>query len=136
MPTSSKISKRTPRRKFVAPTLSCIGTVDDAGTAIVSGMEYRIIESEDVVIHDGDEMSDVRGAVNPYTNTIILDRSLGKSQKELTLLHELIHAVDEAVHVGLDEVQTTLLAAGLYGLQYTGPRKRDKTRTMRGVFYG
>lgn len=139
MPTSSRTSKRTrkPRRKYIAPTMSYVGDLDESGTAIVCGVEYRIVEGDDMMTHNSNEGPvPVRGAVNPYHNTLILDRALGKSQKELTLLHELVHAIDDALGLGLTEHQTGLLGAGLYSLQYKGPKKRDKTRTMRGVFYG
>lgn len=140
MPTSSRTSRRTrkPRRRYIdhVKTLSSIGPVTEAGTATVCGVEYRIVEGGDLMTHNSNEDAiGVRGAVNPYVNTVMLDRVLGKSQKELTLLHELIHAIDDALNLGLTERQTGLLGAGLYGLQYTGPKKNDKTRTMRGVFY-
>ncbi len=137
MPMSSRISKPTPKRRQIARTLSSIGAVEEAGTAIVCGVEYRILEGVELETHnDAQNPIPVRGAVNAYVNTIILDRTLGQSQKELTLLHELIHAADDALDIGLTEVQTGLLGAGIYGLQYKGPKTRDKTRTMRGVFYG
>ena len=140
MPTSLRTSRRTrkPKRKRITSTLSSVGRVDKTGVAVVCGVEYEVLEGEDILTHNvgEDEPMEVRGAVNPYTGTIILDRALGKSQKELTLLHELIHAIDDSLDIGLSEKQTGLLGAGLYGLTFKGPRKRDKTRTVRGLFYG
>ena len=140
MPMSSKISKptRKPRRVYLSPVMSSVGPVVPAGTAIVCGVEYRVLEGEGMQTHNegkGDS-THVRGAVSAYHSTIVLDSTLSKSQKELTLLHELVHAVDDALDIGLDEGQVRTLAAGIYGLSYTGPKKRDKMMTMRGVFYG
>ena len=139
MPTSSKISRRTRRRRFIVPSVSIRGKVANGGTIVVCGVDYKILEGSDPQIHaehNPKKFKLVRGAVNPFPSIIVLSSDMGKSQKETTLLHEVIHAVDDGQDVGLTEDQVGLLASGLYGVTYTGPRKRDKTRTMRGVFYG
>ena len=103
------------------------------------GIEYDIIEGDDMMTHTGPKDPGdgvVRGAVNPWRALIIIDQSLAKDQKELTFLHELIHAVDDAQRLDLTEEQTGLLATGLYSVRFKGPRKRDKVRTIKGVFYG
>lgn len=117
--------------------MSSLGKVTEAGTVLVSGVEYRVVEGVEMETHNPSEGTvAVRGAVNPYNSTIVLDRTLSTAQKELTLLHELVHAVDDALNVGLIEAQVGLVAAGLYSVEFKGPRKRDKVRAMRGVFYG
>lgn len=135
---SSKISKptRKPRRQYLALNMSSIGPVKKVGTATVCGVEYRVLEGVGLQTHNSEDANEVRGAVNAHQSTIILDSLLSRTQKELTLLHELLHAIDDSLNVGLSEAQVGLLGAGLYGLSYKGSRKRDKSMTMKGVFYG
>ena len=118
--------------------MSSLGKATEAGTVHVCGVEYRVMEGTELEVNNPNDEGpvEVRGAVNPYISTVILDYSLSKSQKELTFLHELVHAIDDTLGIDLSEPQTKLLASGLYSLQYKGPKARDKTRTMRGVFYG
>lgn len=138
MPTSLKTSKRI-RRKYITQSVSILGDRHDGGTVVACGVEYKIFEGVEPQIHDFDDtkkFKSVRGAINAFSGILVLSSEMFKDQKETTLLHEIIHAVDDGQDIGLTEEQVGLLAAGLYGVTYTGPRKRDKTRTMRGVFYG
>lgn len=134
MPTLSKISRRTRklRRHKVTDVMSVLGKPRDGGTATILGIEYKIYEGADARLND----IDIRGAVHTFPAVIVLDDAMGRDQQELTLLHEVVHAVDDALDIDLSEEQVGRLTAGLYSVCYKGPRKRDKTRTIRGLFYG
>jgi len=137
MPTSLKISKRT-RRVNINPSLSCDAPFKEAGTVTVQGIPYRLVMGAEMEVRNlkTKKIQCVRGAMNPFHQIIGLDTCLNIEQREVTLLHEVVHAVDDALDIGLEEDQVGRLAAGLYSVTYKGPRKRDKTRTIRGVFYG
>lgn len=48
------------------------------------------------------------------------------NQQKCTLVHELIHAVDNMCHVGLSEKQVTRLGKGLYQLIKDNPELFEK----------
>ncbi len=136
MPTSSRTSRRT-RRTSINSVMSCVGPAKAAGTATVCGIPYNIVVGEDAgLINEEGEFRQVLGVILPATQDILLDSVLGPDQREATLLHEVVHGIDHALGLGMVEEQVHLLAAGLYSVSFKGPRKRDKARTMRGVFYG
>ncbi len=130
MPTSSRTSRPT-RSRILGP-ISCVGKIKDGGTVTVCGVDSPVFEGKDLRLRK----HSIRGVFNNYTALIGLDIQLSEPQKETTLLHEIIHAVDDQLDIGLTEEQVTLLSAGLYSVQFKGPKKRDKVRTIKGVFYG
>ena len=129
---SSKISKRIRRKKCRRfPLLSFKGDCKELGVATVCGVDYSVVIGRSLKIEDGW----ARGICHAYTNTVAIDGDLGKAQQEITLLHELIHAVDDVLSIDLSEEQVHALGAGLYSLRYQ-PAGRKPVKTMKGVFYG
>lgn len=139
---SSKISKRIrkPKKTRIKGGAFCTGPASSVGTVSVVGIEYNVVAGEDMYSYfekdDSDENVRVRGAVNYHRQMIVLESTLADDQREVTLLHEIVHAVDDALNISLTEEQVGLLAAGLYSVSFKGSKVRDKVRTMKGVFYG
>ena len=49
---------------------------------------------------------------------IVINREQGKQQLEETLLHEVLHVIDDELKLGLAEEQITRLAVGIYSAGY------------------
>jgi len=81
----------------------------------ILGITYTVKEVDCVDKYAGS----VQGQINYYTCEIKIDKTLPKSLKEQVLLHELLHAVAEAVglkELNEDEQAIQSLASALYCL--------------------
>ena len=76
----------------------------------IGGHIYEITEASDA-FSEG-----TYGTIIYNTNEIIVSSKLAESQKEETLLHEFLHALDAQYKTGLNDSQIERLAEGLYAL--------------------
>lgn len=61
------------------------------------------------------EFSDLTmGRVNTKTGIIYIDESLNQDIKDETLLHEVLHVIDDNLKLNLSEEQIIRLSTGLY----------------------
>ena len=63
-----------------------------------------------------DEKSELLGHINYLTQTIELRSDAGPDDKRVTLLHEILHGIDDVYELKLKERQVDLLAKALYQL--------------------
>ena len=76
----------------------------------IGGHIYEITEVDDA-FREG-----TYGTIVYNTNQIIVSSNLVESQKEETLLHEFLHAINTQYKIGLNDSQIERLAEGLYAL--------------------
>lgn len=74
--------------------------------------EYRVAFEKN--LHDGN--AELYGEMDSKLEIITLDEDLSEDQKNATLLHEIIHALDDVMAIDLKEEQVIKLANGLYML--------------------
>lgn len=79
--------------------------------------EYRI--SEQVNLHD--EKGELFGQIQYLPQEIVLNADAEEEQKKATLVHEIVHALDEMYGIGLKEKQVEKLGTALYMLQKDNP---------------
>ncbi len=79
---------------------------------------------EAVNLHD--EAGDLYGQIHYLPEKIFLNADASEEQKKATLLHELIHALDEMYGIGLKEKQVEKLGNALYMLQKDNPELFEK----------
>lgn len=81
---------------------------------IVLGKRYTIHRQPDYL------MFDKIGWCDRNNSIIVLNKSVSQEQQAEKLIHEVIHAIDDELSLGLDEEQVARLAVGLYsaGLQF------------------
>lgn len=86
------------------------GKLSTIGRVTVMGIPYTIKRGI------GTEVSSAYGIVNFLTRTIqVNDVVCANSEKiQETLLHEVIHCIDDSLKLGFDEKTVARLAAGLY----------------------
>lgn len=75
--------------------------------------EYTVEETAN--LHD--EAGDLYGQIHYLPEKILLNADAKEEQKKSTLLHELIHAMDEIYSIGLKEKQVEKLGNAFYMLQ-------------------
>ena len=79
--------------------------------------EYIVKEA--VNLHD--EAGDLYGQIHYLPEMILLNADAKEEQKKSTLLHELVHAMDEMYGIGLKEKQVEKLGNAFYMLQKDNP---------------
>lgn len=84
--------------------------------------EYTVEET--VNLHDNG--GDLYGQIHYLPEKIFLNVDAREEQKKSTLLHELIHAMDEIYSIGLKEKQVKKLGNALYMLQKDNPELFEK----------
>ena len=72
--------------------------------------EYEIYEQ--VNIHD--ENGELFGQIQYLPQEIVLNADAAEEQKKATLVHEIVHALDEMYGIGLKEKQVEKLGTALY----------------------
>lgn len=74
---------------------------------------YEIInkEMDSDLIKDGQECF---GRIDFDKQVIYLNSAYSKEQREATLIHEILHGIDNLYQIDLSEKQVALLADGLY----------------------
>lgn len=75
---------------------------------IILGKTYDVIEVPEK--RSGGDM----GSASQQYQTIMINKSVGKDQQKETLLHEIIHIIDNELKIGLEENDVCRLAVGLY----------------------
>lgn len=75
----------------------------------ILGIPYTIKEVECV---NKDELR--KGQINFLSQEILLDKTMTKENKKITLLHETIHGIAEALGFDLEENRVQSLATALY----------------------
>jgi Zn-dependent peptidase ImmA (M78 family) len=83
---------------------------------IILGKRYKIKYLDD------DTMQSGYGSMQRAHGIILINKDTTEDQQAETLLHEVIHAVDEELKIGLEENDVARLAVGLYsaGLRFVG----------------
>lgn len=79
--------------------------------------EYGV--SEQVNLHD--ENGDLYGQIQYLQEKIVLNADASEEQKKSTLVHELLHALDEMYNIELEEKQVEKLGNAVYMLQKDNP---------------
>lgn len=80
--------------------------------------EYKIVQQEN--LHsDGD---DLYGQTQYQSEKIILNAESTEEQKKATLIHELLHGLDELYYIGLKEKQVGKLGNAIYMMVKDNPR--------------
>lgn len=69
---------------------------------------YRIVEVESV-----NKFEPRKGEIDYYQRQIRIDKDMTEQDKKETLLHEIIHGIDDLMGIELDESQTRKLGVGL-----------------------
>lgn len=86
------------------------------GTIVVIDKPYQIIEVPTINPDD-----DRWGEIDSTVNTIKLRTGMHWSRALDTLAHELVHALDHNMKIGLSERQVTALGSGLFSLLTRNP---------------
>jgi len=87
-------------------TTQGLASVDDPKRIKILGKYYKVIPTD-----QGDY-----GICNTETCEIHLRQNQNHQQKKDTLLHECIHAIDDAMQLNLTEEQVFGMAGGVYAL--------------------
>lgn len=64
---------------------------------------------------------DDEGLCYAQQQIIYIQEGLAKEEEQDVILHEIIHALDHSMHLGLDESQVSRLASGLIALFKDNP---------------
>lgn len=80
--------------------------------------EYEIVQEKN--IHN--DSSDLYGEVHYLDEKILLNVDSKEDQKKATLIHELIHAIDEMYQISLNEDQVDKLGNGVYMMIKENPQ--------------
>lgn len=84
--------------------------------------DYTVEET--VNLHDNGR--DLYGQIHYLPEKILLNADAKEEQKKSTLLHELVHAMDEIYNIELNENQVDKLGNALYMLQKDNPKLFEK----------
>ena len=79
----------------------------------VCGHYFRVKIVENLRDHEG---NDAWGRIHIGLQTIELERNCSDTKKEETIVHEVIHAIDDSLELGCDEGQVCALANALFQL--------------------
>ena len=71
------------------------------------GEDWKVIKNRNLSLTDG-----LWGQMKGRSREILLE--VGHASIDTTLLHEIIHAIDRNMMIGLEEEQVTRLSSGLY----------------------
>lgn len=77
------------------------------GEITVLGKVYEVVESDEITM--GGNM----GACCRLSQTIVLSKDQGKDQMRDTIIHEIIHLINEELKLELDETTIARLGCGL-----------------------
>lgn len=79
---------------------------------MILGKRYQIIESSHI---------EECGLTEPHACTIYISTDINPQQVRDTLLHEIVHAIDYEMHLGMKERQVHCVATGLLNLFKDNP---------------
>lgn len=81
---------------------------------------YKTYEVEEVPnLHEGAD--ELYGQVHFLPEQIALNAGASEEQKKATLIHEIMHALDEMYSIGLEEAQVEKLGNAVYTLARDNP---------------
>ncbi len=63
-----------------------------------------------------DEKDELYGQINYLSQKIYLNKEASEEQKKATLMHEIVHGLDEMYDIGLEEKEVEKLGTALYML--------------------
>lgn len=72
--------------------------------------EYEVIEETN--LHDG--QSELYGQIRYIDEVIALNPASSEEQKKATLIHEVLHGIDDLYRIGLEEEQIEKLGNAMY----------------------
>ena len=72
---------------------------------------YKIVYTDEELYEDGEK---ILGSVNCDAAKIIIETRHGEDSSKVTLIHEVIHAMDDMYNVGLEEWQVEALSNAIY----------------------
>lgn len=75
--------------------------------------------AEEINLHD--ENGDLYGQIHYLPERILLNKDASEEQKKATLIHEVIHGLDEMYNIGLKEKQVEKLGNAFYMLIHDNP---------------
>lgn len=78
---------------------------------------FKVVEVECVDKHES-----LAGQINYYDSVIKIDSGLDKDHKKETLLHEIIHGVEDFMNLDLEENEVQQLGRGLMMVIKDNPR--------------
>lgn len=79
--------------------------------------EYQVEQQEN--LHD--ENGDLYGQIDYFAEKILLNSKSSEKQKKATLIHELVHGLDELYQIDLKEKQVEKLGNAFYMLLKDNP---------------
>jgi thymidylate synthase (FAD) len=82
---------------------------------------YILGKPYDVEMVDDAHTSGNMGSANRSLQKILIASAIGKDQQQDTLLHEVLHIINDELKVGLTEENVSRLAVGLYSAGYAHP---------------
>lgn len=100
---------------------------DPTGTVSVLGYEFTVAQAppgSNGLVNEGRS-----GFCDHHGGAIVVSDHLGPDRKAETVLHEIVHAAEDAVAAGLDEDQVNRIARVLYAVC------RDNPSYMRGLLF-
>lgn len=79
--------------------------------------DYRVIQEQN--IHNGSD--DLYGQIDYCSQVIRIDEQYSAEQKKATLIHEIIHGLDDMYQIGLGEKKVSKLGVAFYQLIKDNP---------------
>lgn len=79
--------------------------------------DYTVIQEKNV--HDGRD--DLYGQIDYGSQIIRLDEQYSAEQKKATLIHEIVHGLDDMYQIGLGEKKVSKLGVALYQMIKDNP---------------
>ena len=79
----------------------------------INHLDYSIKLCSNVVDKDGDKYL---GSIDHTTKEIKLNQNMPKEELPMTLLHEVIHAIDRQAGHTLQEAEVLMLSYGIHGV--------------------
>lgn len=98
-------------------------------TTVKIGWKQYTVSSKSSVIRDGVECYGCIDYANP--SIIELSSKNTSEQNKVTLLHEIIHGVDNMFNINLKESEVLALANGLYGVFVDNPHIFNMTLNQK-----
>lgn len=79
--------------------------------------DYTVTQEQN--LHDGND--DLYGQINYSDQTIRLDEQYSDEQKKATLIHEIVHGLDDMYQIGLSEKKVSKLGVAFYQMVKDNP---------------
>lgn len=93
-------------------------------------LKYQVVEVESV-----NKFEPRKGEIDLYQRQIRIDKDMTDQDKRETLLHEIIHGLDEFIGIDLEESQVRKLGAGLATVFEDNPELLSTSLSSFFLFY-